>query len=338
MPSPPLRIGVIGAARIAREFVAAVAESPKVKVVAVGSREAAKGEAFAREFAVLRAHGSYEALLADREIDAIYNPLPNSLHAAWSIRAIEAGKHVLCEKPIAVTAAEARAMFAAAKARKLTLVEAFPYRAHPQTLKMHELLQSGAIGRLRMMQATIGFFVSDPANIRLSAPLAGGALMDGGCYPVSLVRQVAGERPVRVSASARWAASNVDDTLLATLEHRSGFLAQIACCIASGWHRHALIAGENGHIETSYLNHAPRGGPSQVLLKRGTREDGAVERIELPAANGFLAEAESFADLVASGPSHWTGVSEQESIDIMLTIEALLRSARSGTPVEVADS
>jgi len=325
----------MGAARIAREFVAAVASSSKVKVVAIGSRDAAKAAAFAREFNVGRSHGSYEALLADGEIDAIYNPLPNSLHASWSIRAVEAGKHVLCEKPIAVTAAEAGTMFAAARQHKVTLVEAYPYRAHPQTLKMRELLQAGAIGRLRIMQATIGFMVSDPANIRLSAPLAGGALMDGGCYPVSLVRQVAGERPVRVSASARWAASKVDDTLLATLEHNSGFIAQIACCIASGWHRHALIAGENGVLETSFLNHAPRGGPSMVLLKRGTREDGVVERIEVPGANGFLAEAESFADLVASGPTHWTGVSEQESIDIMLTIEALLRSARSGAPVDV---
>src|SRR5215470_14939249 len=126
-----LRIGVLGAAGIARQFVPAQAASRKVKVVAVASRDPAKAQAFAREFGIPRAHGSYEALLADREVDAIYNPLPNSLHAPWSIRAVEAGKHVLCEKPIAVTAAEARTMFAAARQRGLTLVEAFPYRAHP---------------------------------------------------------------------------------------------------------------------------------------------------------------------------------------------------------------
>jgi predicted dehydrogenase len=332
-----LRIGVLGAARIARDFVAAQDASRKVKVVAIASRDPAKAQAFAREFGIPRAHGSYEALLADREVDAIYNPLPNSLHAEWSIRAVEAGKHVLCEKPIAVTAAEARAMFAAARQHRVTLVEAYPYRAQAQTLKLRELLAQSAIGRLRVMQATIGFMVSDPANIRLSAPLAGGALMDGGCYPVSLVRLVAQERPVRVSASATWAASSVDNALLATLEHPSGFLAQIACCIASGWHRHALIAGEDGVLETNYFNHFPRGdATAAVVLKRGTKESSPVERIEVAGGNGFLAEADSFADLVASGPAHWTGVTEQESIDIMLTIEAMLRSARTGAPVDVA--
>jgi xylose dehydrogenase (NAD/NADP) len=332
-----LRIGILGAAKIAGSFMVGAKQSSRVEVIAIGSRDRARAEAFAQVHGVARAC-TYDELLADRDVDAIYNPLPNSLHAAWSIRAVEAGKHVLCEKPIAVTAAEARAMFAAARRHGVTLVEAYPYRAQAQTLKLRELLTSGTIGRLRMMQATIGFMVSDPANIRLSAPLAGGALMDGGCYPVSLVRLVAGERPVRVSASARWAESTVDNTLLATLEHRSGFLAQIACCIASGWHRHALIAGEDGTIETSYLNHPPRSGPPLLLLKRGTKDDAPVERIEVPGGDGFFAEAESFASLVASGPAHWTGVSEEESVDIMLTIEALLRSARSGAPVDVADA
>ncbi len=337
-PSSTLRIGVLGAANIARQFIPAVAASKLVTVAAIAARDRARAEGFAAEYGIARVHPTYDALLADPEIDAIYNPLPNSLHAAWSIRAAEAGKHVLCEKPIAVTAAEARAMFAASRKHGVTLVEAYPYRAQPQTQKLRELLAAGAIGRPQMMQAAIGFMVSDPANIRLSAPLAGGALMDGGCYPVSLVRMVAGERPARVSATARWAPSNVDDMLLATLEHRSGFLAHVACCITSGNHRHALVAGTAGHLETTYLNHPPRGGRPVVQVKRGTKEDDPVETIEVPGGNGFLAEAESFARLVASGPAHWTGVTEDESIDIMLTLEAILRSARSGTPADVGEA
>ncbi|SDR55867.1 Predicted dehydrogenase [Rhizobiales bacterium GAS113] len=335
MTSSPLRIGVLGTANIARAFIAGVSPSQLVKVTTIASRDAAKAEGFARETGLSRTHSSYEALLADSEIDAVYIPLPNSLHAEWAIRAAEARKHVLCEKPLAATEAEARAMFAAARKHGVQLVEAYPYRAQPQTLKLRELLEAGAIGRPQVMQATIGFTIADPANIRLDAALAGGALMDAGSYPVSLVRMVAGERPAWVQAAARFAESGVDRSLVATIAFAGGFLAQISCSFATGFHRHALIAGDDGVIETSFLNHPPLGGPPALQLKRG-KDSRAYETIEVQGGDGFLAETEAFARLVTQGPAHWTGASEAESIDIMATLEAILRSARSGERAELA--
>ncbi len=203
--SGPLRIGVLGAARIARLFVEAVRPSAKVVVTAVASRGVERATAFARELGIARVHASYDALFADPDIDAVYVPLPNNLHAQWSIRAASAGKHVLCEKPLAANAAEARAMFESAENNDVYLVEAYPYRAQPQTLKVRELIAVGAIGRIQLIQASFGFPLTDAANIRMDPKLAGGALMDAGSYPVSFVRTVAGAASSRALALSRWA-------------------------------------------------------------------------------------------------------------------------------------
>jgi predicted dehydrogenase len=197
MPEPaarPLTLGILGAANIARAFIAAVRGSPKVDVAAVASRDPARAAAFARDNGVARVHATYDALLADPAIEAVYVPLANTLHAQWAIRTVEAGKHVLCEKPLAVSADEARAMIAAARRQGVHLVEAYPYRAQPQMAKLRELLAEGAIGRLRTAQASFGFPLSDPANIRMDTALAGGARMDAGSYPVSFLRMVACRR------------------------------------------------------------------------------------------------------------------------------------------------
>ena len=336
--TPPLRLGILGTANIARQFITGVRPSTAVTVLAVASRDAAKAATFAAEMSILRHYGSYEALLADRDVDAIYNPLPNSLHAEWSIRATEAGKHVLCEKPIAVTADEARSMFEAARRRGVQLVEGYPYRAQPQTLKLKELLQAGTLGRVQMIQASMGFTMTNEANIRLSAALAGGALMDIGVYPLSLALLVAKERPSRVSALAQWASSGVDRNLVATLEFPSGLLAQIGCSFATSVHRQALIAGSEGVLQTTYTNNPTPATPPVLYLRRGKGPDSNVETIEMPGTNGFLAEAESFERLVRQGPDYWTGATAQESIDIMTTVEAILRSARSGQPVRIDPS
>jgi D-xylose 1-dehydrogenase (NADP+, D-xylono-1,5-lactone-forming) len=333
----PLRIGILGAANIARAFVRGVAPSKSVSVTAIASRDRAKADAFAREVGIGRAHGSYEALLADPDIDAIYNPLPNTLHAEWSIRAMQAGKHVLCEKPLATSAADARAMFAAAKRHKVHLVEAYPYLAQPQTLKLRELVAAGAVGKVQLIRASFGVPFSDPSNIRLQPDLGGGALLDAGSYPLSLVRVIAGERPNRVSTVVRWSETRVDRTLLATLEFASGLLAQIACSFATAYHRQAQIVGDNGVIDTTYLNHPPMGGPAHLTLRRGATVAATIETVEVPGGNGFLAEAESFQRLIAVGPAQWTGAGERESVDIALTLEALLQSARSGSPVDLAN-
>lgn len=332
----PVRLGVLGAARIARLFAEAVRPSQKVVVTAVASRDVARASTFASDLGIGRTLASYEALLADPDIDAVYVPLPNNLHAQWAIRAAEAGKHVLCEKPLAATGAEAKAIFEAARQNRVHVVEGYPYRAQPQTLKLRELLAAKAIGNVRFIQAAFGFPLTDASNIRMSADLAGGALMDAGSYPVSFVRMVAGERPVRVHAMARWADSGVDVTTLATLEFAGGLLAQISCTFATARHRHAFIAGDGGSIHTTYYNDTGPTFPPMLDVRRGTGWDAERDTIETAATSGFLAEADAFHDLLRQGPGRWTGATPQESIDIALTLDALAASARSGQPVAVA--
>jgi predicted dehydrogenase len=335
LTASPLRIGILGAAKIARGFVAGVSSSTRVTVAAVASRDDDKARAFAREFSIGRHFGSYEGLLADREIDAVYIPLPNSLHAEWSIRAVRAGKHVLCEKPLSATAGEARAMFDAARQHGVHLVEGYPYRAQPQTLKLRELVDAGVIGDVRLIQSSFGFTLGGE-NIRWSPQLAGGALMDIGTYPVSLVRMIAKACPIRVQAVAEWTGGGVDRSLAATLQFESGLFAQIACSFSTCVHRQALIAGSNGVIQTTYLNHTSTPAQAVLQLRVGTDKNAVDSTVLTSAVNGFLAEAESFERLVRGGPTQWSGTTPAESIDIMLTVEAILKSARSGGTIDIS--
>jgi len=169
----------------------------------------------------------------------------------------------------------------------------------------------------------------------MNPALAGGALMDAGCYPVSFVRMVAGSRPARVQALAQWSDSGVDRTLVASLEFASGLIAQISCTFATARHRHAFIAGDEGTIATSYFNDTSATFPPLLELRRGTGWDAQRDIVETASTNGFLAEAEAFRELVANGPAHWTGATPDESIDIALTLEALAASARRNASVDV---
>ena len=330
----PLRFGILGTARIARSFVQGLRPSRRVIVSAVASRDSDKARAFAKDLEIARHFGSYEALLADPDIDAVYVPLPNSLHAEWSIAAVRAGKHVLCEKPLSATAGEARAMFDAARRHGVHLAEGYPYRAQPQTLKLRELLGGGIIGDVRLIQATFGFTLGAGDNIRLDPRLAGGALMDVGVYPVSLAQMIAGTRPTRVHAVAHWA-GGIDRTLAATLQFASGLLAQINCSFDTGPHRQALIAGSKGVIETTYMNHTSSAQQAVLRLRVGTDKNAVDSLVQTSPVNGFLAEAESLERLVRAGPAEWSGATPEESIDVMLTLEAILGSARSGAAVEI---
>jgi D-xylose 1-dehydrogenase (NADP+, D-xylono-1,5-lactone-forming) len=334
--SAPLRIGILGTARIARSFAAGVRSSARVVVHAVASRDPAKAQAFAHEFSIARHLNGYESLLADRDIDAVYIPLPNSLHAEWAIRAARCGKHVLCEKPLATTAEKARAMFEAARQHGVKLVEGYPYRAQPQTLKLRELLAQGLIGEVRLIQSSFGFTLVDREDIRFSAQLAGGALMDIGVYPLSLVRMIARARPVRVQATAEWTQSGVDRALAANLEFASGLNAQISCSFSTCLHRQALIAGTNGVIQTTFLNHTSTPSEAALKLRVGTDKNALDSIVQTSAVNGFLAEAESFERLIREGPGCWNGTTPDESIDILLMVEAILASAHSCSAVEIS--
>src|SRR5689334_10727995 len=196
MTNTPIRIGVLGAAAIVPSALTGPArEVPEVQVTALAARDPKRAEAFARKHRIPKVHRTYDDLLADPQIDAIYNPLPNGLHAEWTIKALRAGKHVLCEKPFSSNANEAEKMAAAAKETGRVLSEAFAYRYHPLTTHMKDLLANGALGRIQSIEARFCFLLPAPSNIRYNYALAGGALMDAGCYPLSLVRFLIGLEP-----------------------------------------------------------------------------------------------------------------------------------------------
>lgn len=340
MSTRPLRIGILSSARIARSFVQAVRASQRVSIDAMASRDTVKAQSFAAELNIPRIFGSYHELINDPDIEAIYNPLPNSLHAEWSVRALHAGKHVLCEKPLAVSAAEAREMFEAARVGGVHLAEGYPYLAQPQTLKLRELIAAGSIGALRLIQVSFGFTLANPDDIRLDAALGGGAMMDLGTYCVSLVRVLAGEAPRRVNATAHWSKADghdgsVDRAVAATLEFAGGLLAQVSCSFDTCVHRQALIVGSGGTILTTFLNHTSATAPGSLILRVGTDARALDTVVQTATANGFVAETDSFAALVQGGPEHWNGATPQESIDIAATLEAILRSARERKAIDL---
>ena len=340
----PLRIGVLGCANIARAFIRDVKPSPAVQVVAVASRKADTAAAFAAETGVARHLGSYQALLDDPDVDAVYIPLPNTLHAPWAIKAARAGKHVLCEKPLATSLVDARAMFDAARRHRVMLLEAYPYWFQPQTGDLVRLLADGAIGDVRFMQASFGFSLPpNPANIRLQPKLGGGALLDAGSYPMSLIRLVMGSAPQRVRADASWATTGVDISLSATLYFADGRRALLSCAMDAAPHRNAVIAGTQGVIETEYLNHTALPAPalphplgwqtSLMRLRRGAAFNLPLRTVHSPVGSGFRFAAEAFAEVVARRDQAAIDRSAAASLDIAATLEALAVSAREGREV-----
>jgi Predicted dehydrogenases and related proteins len=232
--SSPIRIGVLGAAAIVPMALTAPARAvPEVQITAIAARDPKRAQRFARKHHVLHVHQTYRDLLHDPDIDAIYNPLPNSLHAEWTIRALRAGKHVLCEKPFASNAKEAEEMAKAARETGLILSEAFAYRHHPLTARVKEIISRGEIGKIRHIEAQFCFFFPSTNNIRFNYALAGGALMDCGCYPVSLIRHVAGSEPTVEHAEASLYAPQVDHKMTADLSFADGCTAHLVCDLRS---------------------------------------------------------------------------------------------------------
>jgi predicted dehydrogenase len=336
-PKNPLRLGILGCARIARQFARDVAASPAVRVVAVASRDPATAAVFAADLGIPRHHGRYDDLLADPGVDAVYVPLPNSLHAQWATQAARQGKHVLCEKPLALGLDEAREMFAVARQHKVMLLEAYPWWFQPQTGELVRRLRGGAIGRVQSVQAAFGFMLGDkPDDIRLNPALGGGALLDVGSYVVSLARLAMGIAPQRVAADVTWAASGVDISMSATLHYADGRRAQLSCAMDMAPHRHALIVGSDGAIETEFLNHTGGPGdafgyqPSQMRVRRGARP---YETVHSPTGSGFRFAAEAFAKVVAEENFAAIERAAAASLDIAATLDALDASARTGEAV-----
>jgi predicted dehydrogenase len=342
--APPLRIGILGCANISRQFVRDVAPSPAVEVVAVASRQMETASAFAKAHDIGRHYASYETLLADADLDAIYLPLPNSMHADWAIRAAQAGKHVLCEKPLCLGLAQAQRMFDAARKNNVILLESFPYYFQPQTGAMLKVLHGGEIGDVRSVQTCFGFTLANPTgNIRMNPELGGGALLDAGSYALSLIRLVMGCAPSAVMTAATWSESGVDISATATLYYADGRRTQLSCGMDTAYHRHATIVGSAGVIETEYLNHtsaqvgsSPYGYlPGQLRVRRGTATTVPYEDIVCGTGSGFRFAAEAFADVVRAKAYEAVGSAERASLDNAATLEAMARSAKLGERVSV---
>ena len=249
--SDPLRIGILGAARIApMALIRPAREVPEAEVVAVAARDPSRAAKFAAKHRIPRVHPSYDALLADPEVDAVYNPLPNGLHCEWTVKALEAGKHVLCEKPLAANADEAAQMAETAEKTGLVLDEAFHWRCHPLAARMRDILESGEIGAVQHVEATLCIPFLLPGDIRYRLDLAGGATMDTGCYTVSVVRHLAGAEPEVVSARARLSSPDVDRYMQADFRFPSGATGRITTSLLSAklLSIGAKVTGESGRM------------------------------------------------------------------------------------------
>ena len=317
-----VRLGILSTARINRLLLHGARQTDRVEVAAVASRDLTRAQAYAREQGIERAYGSYEDLLADPEVEAVYNPLPNSLHVEWSIRALEAGKHVLCEKPMGRHPSDVERAFDVADRAGLVLTEAFMYRHNPQTARLKELVDGGAIGDLRLVRSAFSFTIADAANIRLAADLDGGALMDVGSYCVSGSRLLAGE-PERVYGRSV-VESGVDTVFVGTLEFAGDVLAQFDCGFRLPF-RHDLEAiGTEGSVFVGDPWHCRRPG---IELRR----DGGVDEIALDPVDSYRLELENLADAIRGAAPPLLG--RRDALCQARTIDALYRSAAEDAAV-----
>jgi D-xylose 1-dehydrogenase (NADP+, D-xylono-1,5-lactone-forming) len=286
-----VRWGFLSTARINRLLLEGARLSDRVEVVAVASRDAARARAYADEHGIERAHGSYDALLADPEVDAIYISLPNSLHVEWTLRALAAGKHVLVEKPFSRRAADVERVFDAAEQAGLVVSEAFMWRHHPQTKTLAELVTGGRIGRLRLVRAAFSFLLSRPGDVRLSADLDGGALMDVGCYCVSAARLLAGE-PERVTGEQIVGESGVDTVFAGTFRLPGDVVAHFDCGLVLPERAELEVVGDEGALFLADPWHARDPG---LELRRPGREP---ELIAVPRANSYQLQLENVSDAI----------------------------------------
>lgn len=327
MADRKLRWGLLSTARINRALIPPIRGSARGELAAVASRGAAKAEAYAREWSIPRAYGSYEAMLAADDIDIVYISLPNHLHAGWAVKCVEAGKHVLLEKPFALTVEEvSRVADAAGRAGKV-VAEAFMYRHHPQTLKVKELVDGGAIGSVALVRASFTFNLTRENDVRLDPTMGGGSAWDVGCYPVSLAQFIYGAPPEEVFGWRNDDPAGIDGAFVGQMRYAGGRLAQFDCGFRAPFRAHAEIVGGAGTITLS----APFKPDvnEQIGLRRGEAE----ERIAVDGQPLYAGEVEDMHDAVLDGKP--PRVSLAESRNHVATICALYESARRGQPVRM---
>ncbi len=329
-----VRWGVLSTADIAqKKWIPGVRRSPRQRgeVVAIASRDGAVAARVAAELAIPRAHGSYEALLADPDVDAVYIPLPNHLHLEWATAAAKAGKHVLCEKPIALSSTDAQQMVDTAAREGVLLMEAFMYRLHPSWLAVRELVAAGRIGRLQAVQSWFSYYNDDPANIRNRADAGGGALMDIGCYSINLSRMLFGAEPDRVEASiVRDPDMDVDVLTSGLLVFPGGGSASFTCSTRSEPDQRVHLYGTDGHISIGIPFNIPPDRPTHVFVTHGGDAPvrPAVERVSFDVADPYGVEADAFAAAVLGEAP--LPIPPEDAVANMRVIERVVAAAGPG--------
>ena len=325
-----LRWGILSTARIGTEkVIPAMLAGEQGRVVAIASRDLKTAQAAAKRLGIPTAYGSYEALLADPEVDAVYNPLPNHLHVAWSIRALEADKHVLCEKPLGMSGEDAQQLLeAAGKRPHLKIMEAFMYRFHPQWQKARDLVQTGAIGELRTIQSFFSYWNVDPHNIRNAADLGGGGLMDIGCYCISLARFIFEAEPVRVMGVAEMdPAFGVDRLASAILDFGRG-TATFTCSTQLTPYQRVNIFGTDGRVEIEIPFNAPPDRPCRMWHQRGAE----ISETVLDVCDQYTLQCDAFAQAVLNDQPVPTPL--EDAVANMRVIESVKTSAVQGVWVQ----
>ena len=316
-----MRLGLLSTADINRKVIPGARASEKVDLVAVASRDQARAEAYAKQWEIERAYGSYEALLDDPDIDAVYISLPNTMHREWSIRSVEAGKHVICEKPFSKRPEDVEAAYDAAERTGRLLTEAFMYRHNPQTAKLVELARSGTVGEIRIVRSAFSYSLYDTENIRLRTDVDGGSLMDVGCYCVSGSRLLAGE-PHSVSGQAYIGPSGTDWVFTGAMRFAGDVHALFDCGTCLPNRDELEVIGTEGSL---FLDDPWHCNVPVIEIRR----DGGVERVELDAVDSYRLELENLADAIAGEAPLLLG--REDALGQARTIEALFRSAETGT-------
>ncbi len=324
-----LRWGVLGVARIATaKVIPAFQRAGRCEVVAIASRDGARATAAASALGIRRSHGSYEALLADPEVDAVYIPLPNHLHVPWTTRAAEAGKHVLCEKPIALNAAEARTLLEVRDRTGVHIQEGFMIRTHPQWRRAKELVDSGELGDVRAMSGFFSYFNTDAANVRNVAAWGGGGLMDIGCYLVNTARFIFGAEPSRVAGTLDDDPSLGVDRVASMILDFGGRHAIGTCSTQLQYYQRMQIVGSRGRLELEIPFNAPADRPCRMAFDRtGEIHGSGVEQIEFEVCNQFTLQAEAFATAVLENRPQVPAL--EDAVANMACIDAVARSSAS---------
>jgi predicted dehydrogenase len=322
-----LNWGLLSTARINRALIIPLRATKRNHLLAVASRTQESADRYAREWKIPRALGSYEALLADPEIDVIYNSLPNHLHAEWTIKAVEAGKHVLCEKPIALSVDEVDAMKESARKHGRVVAEAFMYRHHPQTLKVQDIVKDGSLGALKLIRGSFSYVLTRAGDVRLDPAMGGGSIWDVGCYPISYTRTVAGETPLEVFGWQVTSPTGIDETFVGQMRLNHEVHAQFDCSFAIPFHAFMEIIGSEGTLNIP--NPFKPGVDEKIFLTR----EGKTETIQIKGQELYIGEVEDMADAVLLG--HSPRISLDDSRANVAVISALLESARAGKACKV---